>query len=684
MLMPWNQWPNQTQNDWLRTGSGCMIDRHYIAYAARPAALGYWQGPLPLWLGSAWITLLCVVSLLARIPLAGPDAPDLHVGTLFLVITALYFLPFDFVALLPVAALVLLMRLVAGPTYGQEHLSPTLGIVVPLLPVVVLNAPLLVRTLRAPFQADPWPVRVLKALHGVAFAGVEATLLTVLDYGYRPALRAAIAAEAKRQRFRRERITWRNWGRTAACRPQVAFLPETADDLVAIVNEARGSQLRVRVAATGHSWPNLATTDDFLVITHRLDKVTVNLDDPQRPLLIAEAGATNRQINDVLQQHGLTLPFNVVLESVRIGGLVATGSHGSGWETPTLSDLVEVIEIVDASGQLVSYSAATHPPEVMNAVRLNLGLFGLIYRVTMRVEHNYRVHQRDLRIPVDEMIERIADLVPRHEGVDIYYWPYQREVTLRVWDPTEAPATIATRKTFSRVYGHAAFAVFHAWEQWVMRTWPRTTPAIATFNYRWFPFFDRVTDVVEAVHWRDAIEMLRVSCVEFAFKLDDDFSTFHRAWRDAIAVIDAYAARGLYPFNMTINARFIGTSDCLLAPASGPGQTCYIEILSSSPTPHWQEFTSEIAHAWMQLPGARPHWAKEWEYIPGIVPFLGRAYGAQLAQFLRVRDELGVDPQRMFSNALLDRVLFENPARGAAEPLVVVAASPTPMLAERH
>ncbi|MFN8541272.1 MAG: D-arabinono-1,4-lactone oxidase, partial [Thermomicrobiales bacterium] len=293
-------------------------------------------------------------------------------------------------------------------------------------------------------------------------------------------------------------------------------------------------------------------------------------------------------------------------------------------------------------------------------------------------------HQRDLRISVDEMLERIADLVPRHEGVDIYYWPYQREVTLRIWDPTDAPATVATRKTFARVYGHAAFAVFHAWEQWVMRTWPRTTPAIATFNYRWFPFFDRVTDVVEAVHWRDAIEMLRVSCVEFAFKLDDDFATFRRAWRDAIAVVDAYAARGLYPFNMTINARFIGTSDCLLAPASGPGQTCYIEILSSSPTPHWQEFTSEIAHAWMELPGARPHWAKEWEYIPGIVPFLGRAYGAQLEQFLWVREELGVDPQRMFSNALLDRVLFENPALGAAEPPVAVAEPPTPVLAERH
>ena len=113
--------------------------------------------------------------------------------------------------------------------------------------------------------------------------------------------------------------------------------------------------------------------------------VTVDVRDPQRPLLIAEAGATNQQMNAVLAQHGLTLPFNVVLESVRIGGLVATGSHGSGWEMPTLSDLVEAIEIVNAAGELICYRAETHGPQVMNAVRVSLGMFGLIYRVHLRV-----------------------------------------------------------------------------------------------------------------------------------------------------------------------------------------------------------------------------------------------------------------------------------------------------------
>jgi hypothetical protein len=642
-----------------------MLKQHHTYYFGRPLALRYNQQSWPIQLGIAWLSLLCLVSMLARISIVGANilfSADSHAGTLFVLALAIYHLLFDVTATLGVVAFVLLARLLLGPTYGQVYLSPSLGAGVPLLILGILNYPLLVKAIRVPFPTDPWPARLLKALHDLAFASVHVTLFAFLDHNYRPELKARLQAEAHRQRFRRERLHWRNWGRTAECYPQVAFLPETLADLIEIVTEARVSERRVRVAASGHSWPALATTNDLLVITHRLNKVMVNLHDKQRPLLIAEAGATNQQMNDVLEQHGLTLPFNVVLESVRIGGLVATGSHGSGWETPVLSDLVEAIEIVNAAGELVCYSETMHGPEIMNAVRLSLGLFGIIYRVHLRVVPNYRVHQCDTRVPVDVLRSQIAQLVPRHEAVDIYYWPYQKNVTLRIWDRTDAPRTAGTRKTWGRRLGHATFAVFHSWEHWVMRRWPATTPAIATFNYRWFPHYDRVTDVVEAIHWRDAIELLRVSCVEFAFKLDPDFETFHQAWQDAIEVIDAFAAQGRYPFNMTLNARFINSSDCLLAPASGPGHTCYIEILSSSTTPYWKELTSVIAARWMQLPRARPHWAKQWEFIPGIEAFIGQAYGDQLKQFLAVRDALGVDPERIFSNELLDRVVFSSPA----------------------
>src|SRR5262249_340167 len=141
------------------------------------------------------------------------------------------------------------------------------------------------------------------------------------------------------------------------CRPELSFYPETAEDLIQIVNFAREAGKKVRATGTSHSWSALVPTDDVLVYTKRLNRVTMDLSDESRPRVVVESGATVREVNDVLERHGYALPFNVVLECVRFGGLIATGSHGSGWNNRTLSDLAHSVEVVTASGQLRKFEA---------------------------------------------------------------------------------------------------------------------------------------------------------------------------------------------------------------------------------------------------------------------------------------------------------------------------------------
>lgn len=105
-------------------------------------------------------------------------------------------------------------------------------------------------------------------------------------------------------------------------------------------------------AASGHSWSDLVPTDGIVVFIHKLNKVTLDLSNDAHPRVIIESGATVKEVNDVLEEHGYKLPLNVVLESVRFGGLIATGSHGSGWNNPTLADRVHALEIVTALSTL--------------------------------------------------------------------------------------------------------------------------------------------------------------------------------------------------------------------------------------------------------------------------------------------------------------------------------------------
>ena len=110
------------------------------------------------------------------------------------------------------------------------------------------------------------------------------------------------------------------------------------------------------------------------------------LDIPPAPYIIHYRGVTIGELDRALRKSGLVVPTNVVLRSVTYGGVIATGCHGPGWDCQTLSDLVESMTIVLASGEVVTFSEETHGPEMMNAIRLNLGLFGIIHEMTLRGE----------------------------------------------------------------------------------------------------------------------------------------------------------------------------------------------------------------------------------------------------------------------------------------------------------
>lgn len=64
-------------------------------------------------------------------------------------------------------------------------------------------------------------------------------------------------------------------------------------------------------------------------------------------------------------------------------------------------------------------------------------------------------------------------------------------------------------------------------------------------------------------------------------------------------------------------------------------------------------------HACRALPGAAPHWPKEFMQIPGIVGKIRRYYGQRLTRFLDVRSRLEVDPGGMFLNPFLDKLFFQ-------------------------
>ncbi|KAF9361941.1 hypothetical protein BGX26_009397 [Mortierella sp. AD094] len=95
--------------------------------------------------------------------------------------------------------------------------------------------------------------------------------------------------------------------------------------------------------------------------------------------------------------------------------------------------------------------------------------------------------------------------------------------------------------------------------------------------------------------------------------------------------------------------RFVKSSSMIMSPAYDEDPEaiyCMIEVLSVVNTQGFNEFSAKIAQYWMENFQAKPHWAKMWEHVPGIVPYLRQQAGAEYNRFDAMR--MKYDPNGMF------------------------------------
>lgn len=635
-----------------------LVLSQYVEHQDRSnLRLHVWTSALG-WL--ALVTLLSQVQVPFPVPLLGAN-----LGAAFCVVSLVYWLPVDPLVALGVAALTVAWSALPFVPWGPGHAWAS-GIAAPLLVFVAsaLTAHFahVYHHEHADFMKGDSKVRAaLSTAHVLVWGPFHFGLGELLAKGFRPRLKELLDARERELLESRVHVPWENWAGIASCDAQFVRTPGTVPELVQAVKDARARGLRVRVVASGFSWSSLVPSDHALIFCERLHRVTVDTSDPARPAVWAEAGVTNRQLNHELERAGLCMPWNVVLESVRVAGIASTGTHGTGKVTATVGDLVEAFEIIDSEGRLRVLSDETVGAEVMSAARLGLGLFGVIARVRLRVVPLYRVQQKDVRLPMDVMLGQLESLIREHDSVELYWFPFNKDTWVRTIDRTDAPRTSQGHGFWFRTQNFLQNAWLVVFSKLIIRHAPALTPALLKVGMSFLPFKTRVLNLPESHHYHHWIELMPCGCMEVGFKVDQDNANVRAAWDVTVRLVDEYARRGLYPLNLSMNVRFIGPSGALLTPAYGDGLTCYVEIMWMGRPEGWREFTSELCREWLKVPGALPHWSKEFEHVEDVRSIIRTSLGDRRGRFLAALAEAGIDPERSFWNPMLRGVLLDEP-----------------------
>ncbi|KAK3844690.1 MAG: hypothetical protein J3R72DRAFT_437806 [Linnemannia gamsii] len=447
-----------------------------------------------------------------------------------------------------------------------------------------------------------------------------------------------------------------NYGGNQTIQTERLFYPTTLEDLKVIIREARDNKKKVRCVGSGHSWSSTAATPDYQVSVNGMNKihapVPVMNGDGWRVKL--EMGVLVSELDAFLRAHNppLALPSNVVPDVVRFGGILTMGCHGANLKARTMSDMITEMTIVNARGELVTYSEAKHP-EAFNAACLNLGLLGIVYTATLKVDvMNTRLRVTDSYPTLESAFQgpeaglRLKAMVLKNDSTEFLYWPFRhfmkpdqnKSIWLKEWERTTEPAEDLTKyESMPPMVDNPFFSTFQVGVR-----------VMETPDALHFPIGDGVTTVVDA---------------GAAFKVDDDFGNACKAIMELIEENWAFTTSKPERMGTAIEFRFIKASDKMMSPAYDKDPEaiyCMINVMAASATPEFEKYSQGIVSNWIEKYNAKPHWPKMWESVPGVYPYLRKEYGDRLYRFNRVRK--AQDPNDMFVNDTWRPLFQENEA----------------------
>lgn len=440
-------------------------------------------------------------------------------------------------------------------------------------------------------------------------------------------------------------VQWRNWYGNQSCTASL-YRPLDLAELRAQVRRA-AAHGRIRVVGSGMSWSGLVPSDDSLLSLAGLRTIRAFDGVGPSPTVRVEAGATIAELGRFLGGQGLTLRSPPVFTGMTVGGAVATGTHGTGLETSSLSDDVVAMTLVDGRGELVEVSE--RDPELLRAAQVSLGALGVVYDVTLRCRPRFNVLVENRYVEREQVLSSIDDLTQSYPFVELYWFPFTGRILCMLMRQIDAPAEPRRggARWTRRIEDALTMAMGDVVLPLVARMNPSLTPRLSAVPPRVGAFRpgEGVAPVEEAFHYHRSYPR----CLSMSFAIP--LAAAARAVAAVIDSIEREGSAGRFPVNIAVHARFIGGSAALLSPAYG-GPVCDLEVVTARGTPGADHFYRAFTDLMLDIAGARPHWGKHIVRPEAIRP----RYPA-MAAFLRQRERL--DPQRIFLNRFLERSVFQ-------------------------
>ena len=217
---------------------------------------------------------------------------------------------------------------------------------------------------------------------------------------------------------------------------------------------------RIRALGTAHSFNAIADTIGVHVSVASLPG-GIEID-AEQALAWVPAGMRYGEAARLLDAKGWAIPNMASLGHISVAGTIATGTHGSGDRNQTLSASVAGIELVTASGDLITITDGD--PDFEGSV-VALGALGVTTRVLLRIQPRFEIRQYVFDgVTHAALLDGFDEVFASAYSVS-YFTCWAPDLTGKIWmkrrEGVDAPLTAEQLAGGSWMGGHLADAKRH-------------------------------------------------------------------------------------------------------------------------------------------------------------------------------------------------------------------------------
>ncbi len=206
---------------------------------------------------------------------------------------------------------------------------------------------------------------------------------------------------------------WVSWNENLKYNYKSLYTIKTEKELQEVIAKSE----KIRFFGSKQSSADIAAGTETLIDITAYNKI-LEFNDTDKTITV-QSGVLLKDLLEAVEAKGWCIPCLPDINTVTVGGALATGTHGTSGKL--LSKYVTQCRLILADG---SVKEIHEGEELMDAIRVSLGVLGVFSTITFSCEEIYTLHVKEHPESDSEWLPKIKERLKQHDFLRVLWLPH--------------------------------------------------------------------------------------------------------------------------------------------------------------------------------------------------------------------------------------------------------------------